>query len=249
MSRVFENFLKNVPLSVFNGRPHENVQDWLSEISEYFDLVNATSVQRAQGAKVLLRENARAWVRQLPPCPEGTDAWEYFKLNLKARFENPNSKFFARSKLYSLKQTGSVTKYIAEFEKGRAILEDLSEPEAIQLFLNGLKPKIQEHFAGNPSLRTDLYSIMQIAESLDDVLFKNKQPHGGFVTRQTQQQVFPQPMELDAMVQRSNAARGPNQKQKQQDMANRTCFYCHQPNHQVRNCPSKQKDAGKAASQ
>jgi hypothetical protein len=116
MSRVFENFLKNVPLSVFHGRPHENVQDWLSEISEYFDLVNATSAQRAQGAKVLLRENARAWVRQLAPCPEGVDPWEYFKLGLKTRFENPNSKFFARSKLYSLKQTGSVTKYIAEFD-------------------------------------------------------------------------------------------------------------------------------------
>jgi putative hemolysin len=90
---------------------------------------------------------------------------------------------------------------------------------------------------------------MQIAESLDNVLFKNKQSRGGFALPQNQQQAFPQPMELDAMVQRNNAARGPNQKQKQQDMANRTCFYCHQPNHQVRQCPNKQKDAGKAASQ
>src|SRR3546814_6883210 len=60
--------------------------------------------------------------------------------------------------------------YIAEFEKCRALLEDLSEPEAIQLFLNGLKPKLQEHFAGNPSLRTrseehtsELQSLMRIS--------------------------------------------------------------------------------------
>jgi hypothetical protein len=97
-----------------------------------------------------------------------------------------------------------VTKDIAEFEKGRALLEDLSEPEAIQLFLNGLKPKIQEHFAGNPSLRTNLYSIMQIAESLDNVLFKNKQSHGGFAMPRSQQQAFPQPMELDAIVTNNN---------------------------------------------
>ena len=54
MSRVFDNFLKNVPLSVFRGRQNENAQDWLSEISEYFDLVHATSQQRTQGAKLLL---------------------------------------------------------------------------------------------------------------------------------------------------------------------------------------------------
>ena len=247
MSRVFENFLKNVPLSVFHGRPHESVQDWLSEISEYFDLVNATSTQRAQGAKLLLRDNARAWVRQLRPNNEHEDPWEHFKYHIKARFENPNSKFFARSKLYTLKQTGSVTRYIAEFEKCRALLDDLAEPEAIQCFLNGLKPKLQEHFAGNPLLRTNLYNIMQIAESLDNVLFKHSQTFGGYPIRQPPQETFPQPMDLDAMTTRSNPKKP---SQKQQDLTNRTCFYCHKPNHQIKNCPERSKNpSGKASSQ
>jgi len=251
MSRVFDNFLKNVPLSVFRGRQNENAQDWLSEISEYFDLVNATPQQRTQGAKLLLRDNARAWIRHLSAPMGHDDPWEHFKHHFKARFENPNAKFFARSKLYSLKQTGSVTKYIAEFEKSRAVLEDLTEPEAMQLFLNGLKPKLQEHFAGNPSLRTNLYNIMQIAESLDNILFKYKQTRTGFVMHQTQPAPtsYPQPMELDVMNQQPNTNKRFVNKQKQQDMTNRTCFYCHQPNHQVRQCPNKQKDAVKASSQ
>jgi hypothetical protein len=74
----------------------------VSEISEYFDLVNATPQQQTQIAKLLLRDNARAWVRRLSPPMEHDNPWEYFKYHLNARFKNPNAKFFAQSKLFSL---------------------------------------------------------------------------------------------------------------------------------------------------
>ncbi|KAF9346073.1 hypothetical protein BGX26_002444 [Mortierella sp. AD094] len=133
--RVFDDFLKNIPLSTFCGRPDEVVQDRLSEIDEYFDLVNMTPAQR------------------LSPIP---------------------SKCFARSKIYELKQRSSVTKYISEFENLRLRIDDLGEAEAMQAFLNGSRPKLQENFAGNPSLRVNLAMIMQIAESLDSIHHRNQ---------------------------------------------------------------------------
>lgn len=251
MSRVFDNFLKNVSVTLFHGRPNESIQDWLSEVNEYFDVVNATPAQRAQGARLLLRDNARRWVRNLPQCPEGTDVWKHFQDNIRSRFQSPNAKFFARSKLYELKQRGPVTKYIAAFEDLSSKIDDLSEPEAMQAFLNGLKPKLQEHFAGNPSLRQNLQMIMQIAESLDSVHHHNYvQLHAPRHTPQAMQGTFPQPMEVDAITAQDRYKKTANTNQKQIDLANRACFYCHQPNHQARQCPNRTRNqSGKALSQ
>ncbi|KAG0197220.1 hypothetical protein BGX33_000840, partial [Mortierella sp. NVP41] len=65
----------------------------------------------------------------------------------------------------------------------------------------GLKPKIREHFAGNPNLRTDLSTMMNIAECLDNEQFHNAtefQP--STVKPHLHSESFPQPMDLDAMI-------------------------------------------------
>jgi hypothetical protein len=251
MSKILDSFLKHVSLPSFHGNTTENVNDWLSEVNEYFDVLNTQSNQRVQVARLLLRDNARRWVRTLPACSPTVDIWEYFQSSIKSRFQSPNMKFHARTKLYELKQRGSVTKYIATFEDLRSKIDDLGEPEAIQTFLNGLKPKLQEHFAGNPSLRQNLQTIMQIAESLDNIQYHNRAhfPQPRFVPTTTQES-FPQPMELDAINAQDHHKKPATVKQKQIDLANRTCFYCHQPNHQARQCPNRSKNQpGKDKSQ
>lgn len=251
MSRIIDAFLKNVPLSTFRGKPSESAQDWLSEIDEYFDFVNATPAQRVQGARLLLRDNARRWLKNFTPGEDPTTNWNLFKQALLARFDSPNSKYFARSKLYELKQRGSVTKYISEFEDLRSKIDDLGQAEAIQAFLNGLKPKLQEHFAGNPLLRTDLSMIMQIAESLDNVQHRHHVPILQMPqTQRTPVYKDPNAMEIDAISRQKPVGKNINaMSQKQIDMTNRTCFYCHQPNHQARQCPNKAKSqSGKAQS-
>ncbi|KAF9347920.1 hypothetical protein BGX26_000642 [Mortierella sp. AD094] len=116
---------------------------------------------------------------------------------------SPNAKYFARSKLYELKQRSSVTKYISEFENLHSRIDELGEAKVIQAFFNGLKPKLQVHFARNPSLHVNLAMIMQIAESLDNV------HHQDQVIFQSPQQFQysnpddgPQPMDINAVAKR-----------------------------------------------
>ncbi|KAF9080459.1 hypothetical protein BGX29_005305 [Mortierella sp. GBA35] len=179
---------------------------------------------------------------QLPPVPAGADPWDHFATQLRNRFESQNNAMFTRQKLYSLKQTGSVTKYISQFEDLKLRLDDFGEAEALNCFLMGLKPKLQEHFAGNPTLRTNLFTVQQIAESLD-----NKQHSFRFNQYQPRQESFPQPMDLDAMEKTSQPPTVDRQKQKQSDLKNRACFKCHVPGHQIRDCP-KNSNSGKATS-
>lgn len=72
------------------------------------------------------------------------------------------------------KQRGSVAKYIADFQDLITQIVDISGPEALQAFLHGLKPSIKNHFSGNPTLRSGLSTVMQIAESLDGAQYKNR---------------------------------------------------------------------------
>lgn len=252
-TRFFDTVLKSVPLSTFSGTNGENVHDWLRRLELYFTALNATSNQRVVATELLLRDNASRWANNRPDTPEGVDVWIHFKECLISRFESPNAKFFARSRLYNLKQTGSVSSYIAEFDDLRSILTDFGEADAIQVFLNGLNPRLQEHFAGNPTLRTNLNTVMQIAESLDSVHRRDQAVfHTPRVTTPTQERTT-EPMELDAFHQtRQWKPRRPDwyYDQKKEDLKNRTCFRCHSPQHQYRSCPQNPRNkSGKAPSQ
>jgi hypothetical protein len=248
-TKVFENnFFKNIPLSTFKGHPKENVQDWLSEVDEYLNAVNATSNQKVTAARLLMRENARRWLKLCPATPAAIDPWEHFKSCVLARFQSANHKFFARSKLYELKQRGSVTKYIATFQDICSQIDDISEPEALQAFLMGLKPSIQVHFAGNPALRQDLSTAMHTAESLDNVQYQNRNrlvqwspPAPENYSQYDQPESLPQPMDLDSAVHSSPAYDLGQEKQKQLDLKNRACFKCHAVGHQIRGCPKNSK--------
>jgi hypothetical protein len=232
-------FLKNVKPSTFTGNPTEDVEDWLNELDELFDLLNIQDGNRARLARTMLRGNARRWLLNQPTPDELEQPWDDFGEAIKRRFKSPNAKLFARAKLYQLKQKSSVTKYIELFENLRARIDDLSDAEAIQVFIQGLKPKLQEHFAGNPDLRSDMAKIMQVSENLDAVY--NNSRYASFHQTGNQprpsptRETFPQPMDLSALP--AQPTRQHRNSYTPQDNRPQTCFVCNQAGHRARYCP------------
>jgi len=235
-SPAFQAFLRTCAPSKFSAKPNEDVHDWLLKVDRYFELMNLTSANRVLAGKLLLDGLPAKWAVHVPNAPKGQDPWEHFCNLLLQRFQGRNNKLFARQKLYNLKQDKSVTKYNYQFETLRAVLDDIGEAEATHCYFMGLKPKIREHFAGNPALRSDLPSMMAIAESLDNEQFHNSTNFQSSSFRaRSRPESFPQPMELDAMSGQND------EKQRKLDLKNRTCFLCHFTGHQIRNCPKNPK--------
>ncbi|KAF9110845.1 hypothetical protein BGW39_004556, partial [Mortierella sp. 14UC] len=232
----------------FAAKPGENANEWLIKVDRYFGQLKLEPQDRAECVLMLLDGLAEKWANNLPKVPKNTDPWQYFGNQFLQRFQGRNTAFFARQKLHQLKQFNSVTRYNLQFDTLRSELNDLGEAEAIHYYYMGLKPKIREHFAGNPNLRINLATMMQIAESLDNEQFHNTFQFKTSYSKSGQNsESFPQPMELDSISHSGRSRNLEQEKQKQLDLKNRSCFKCHSAGHQIRNCP-KNTNSGKATS-
>lgn len=173
-SSALQSFLKDNKPEHFAAKPGENAKDWLTKVDRYFGLLKLTPQDRAEGVHMLLDGIAEKWANNLPKAPEDVDPWQYFGKQFLQRFQNQNTAFFARQKLHQLKQFNSIIKYNSQFDTLRSDLDDLGEAEAIHYYIRGLKPMLREHFKENPTLCTDVATVIQIAESLED--FYNQFP-------------------------------------------------------------------------
>ena len=97
---VLDTFLKNIQsCSKFHGRPNEDVCLWIDEIEEIFAILGTPSARRVQGARHLLRDNARLWVKDYTSPTGEDDVWAHFKASLTGCFDSPNKKYFAHTQL------------------------------------------------------------------------------------------------------------------------------------------------------
>lgn len=242
MARIPDAVLKAIKPELFHGRESEDVDRWLKQLDDYFQVANVSDASaRTCAARLLLRDVAADWAQlNLPLLLDESLLWETFKAKLSGRFENVNAAEIAREKIYDLKQKTDVSRYIREFEKLHTQARNLTDAEAMTCFLRGLKPQIRLHFAGNPTLATTLSNVQHIAESYDRVQFRFRNVLPTTFHKPAYDPMAPGPMDLDAMqMQGSNSRFLSSVQQKQKDLQLRTCFYCHKPGHQAKSCPEK----------
>ncbi|KAI9206553.1 uncharacterized protein BJ171DRAFT_597231 [Polychytrium aggregatum] len=258
-----EAFLKTFRAPVFTGKSRSSsVEDWLQQLEDYLDAAQVAPTHHIVAAKLCLKDQAYRWYRRQGFDEQSEGVFDDFKDRLRRRFGSPNAELIARDKLYSLVQRGSVTRYIEEFEDLSSQIEELGSADAMYLFQKGLKPKIREYIASNPDARKSLDVMMDVAENLDNVQYHGRQFYpqlaGGHRSHHVPARPprpapparpMPEPMDVDVNAMEARgpprsrfqqaATVSPKDRQKQEDLRHGSCFFCHRPGHQAKECPMK----------
>lgn len=162
--------------------------------------------------------------------------WADMKQLLTQHFQIFNHDTDVRDRYQALRQTGSVSAYIAKFRGIVVELREESETGKLYQFLRGLKPEIQK-FTRTQKPRT-VSQAMDIADEADRVA-QHTQRTAGF-PRHPQRIITgngAQPMQLGVVA--------PSPAEVQRLRERNACFYCRKQGHQARNCLKKKADLAK----
>ena len=231
------------------------VDNFIFDCEQYFEGMEVPDPPKQIFFAVSLLEGvAKAWWRFYKDQVKNRlvaniDTWEGFAGHLRARFGPVNATQSARTKLDSLKQTGSVRSYISVFQNLIMQIPGVSMEEALHRFTQGLQFRIKKEVA----LREPqtLEEAMRLAERYDALLYAT-QPFG----RKTHSRATtnlgpsrppiwgnpplssegPSPMEVDAIQRR---ALTPEEKEHLRQIGG--CFYCRKPGHIISSCPLRGK--------
>ncbi|XP_010507453.1 PREDICTED: uncharacterized protein LOC104784079 [Camelina sativa] len=134
-----EELLKNSEIPVFSGG---NIYSWLALSEQYFCIGGFSEAEKLDLVSVHLTGDALGWFNwEVNRAP--FDSWFQFKDRLLLRFGNLRVKGPSQS-LFCIKQTASVADYVRQFEDLSAQVRGLDDHKLEGIFLNGLKPEMQE---------------------------------------------------------------------------------------------------------
>ena len=124
---------------------------WFFHMEMFFEYAHISGAERVSQATMLLRDAAEAWWRSHVVETTGADGtdqsdrittWEQLKDGLGSAFTPVSEKEVARSRLYDLRQTGSVQIYTQTFRELCFAIDDLSVAEKKTLYYRGLRAHI-----------------------------------------------------------------------------------------------------------
>ena len=149
---------------------------WFFHMEMFFQYAHISDGDKVGQATMLLRDAAEAWWRSHVVETTGADGtaqsdrittWEQLKDGLGSAFTPVSEKEVARSRLYDLRQIGSVQTYTQTFRELCFSIDDLSVAEKRTLYFRGLKA----HILKDVRLRfpKTLEEAIVIAESVDVV--------------------------------------------------------------------------------
>ena len=134
--------LREVPM--FEGRPQDDVVEWLQEYRDVADFNNWTVGQRFRHVKWALKGYAKNWYRMLQPEPDTFDA---FSIAIRAAFKHPAYDSGIAAELNSRRQGVDESPVLYCYEKlnlCRKVDPEMTEGVKLQHLISGMKPAMVE---------------------------------------------------------------------------------------------------------
>jgi hypothetical protein len=130
-------------LREYDGASGAKLDEWLDELGAAVDLFHLNDLEAVDFATSRLRGPARQWWNALGAGRASIDGAAALARGLRARFQPVTTERMAREQLRALRQGGrGINDYIAEFQRLRGMLPDMSEADALFAFESGANPAI-----------------------------------------------------------------------------------------------------------
>jgi hypothetical protein len=133
-------------------------------MEQFFDLYNVPHTQKVQIASLYLEPNQFVWYRRL--CShKSLITWTLFMEEIIAHYEDTRSNTFF-IQLINLKQKGSVTEHIENFQRLNIKVTDILGDHLIDVFIGSLKDNIQhEVHLWEPKSLENAFKVARNVES------------------------------------------------------------------------------------
>jgi hypothetical protein len=132
------NHVPKIDMRKFDGK---DPITWILQMEQFFDLHNVPHTQKVRIASLYLEPNQFVWYRWL--CSrKSLVTWTIFTEEMIAHYEDTRSNTFF-SQLINLKQKGSVTEHIENFQRLNIKVTDIPDEHLIDVFIGTLKDNIQ----------------------------------------------------------------------------------------------------------
>ena len=163
-----------VPEEKYSGSPNK-IESWLFNLEEYFYNDKVKKSLQVPIASSKLVGDATLWWCMLRKTGQAPNSWSKFKKAIRERFLPLNVYKANRSRLETLRQTGSVTSYNSIFQAVIVECSDVSEAEALSRYIYGLKSQTKQYVElQEPRL---LRKAMKLAENYDNASYGSHSSH------------------------------------------------------------------------
>jgi hypothetical protein len=164
--------VKPMQPSLFTGGMHGNAEQWLQEMERFFLASNMAGEQsHVLYASTYLKDAASTWFNSLWPEDQRAQhiqqcSWDDFKEKFRARYRPLAPARMARTALRTLIQKNKVAGYTDAFLKQVQLIPDMSMPDQVDAYINGLHTDIAEEVdRGDPDTLAKAMDLAQRAEA------------------------------------------------------------------------------------
>ena len=155
------NHVPKIDMRKFDGK---DPITWILQMEQFFDLHNVPHTQKVQIASLYLEPNQFVWYRWVF-SRKSLITWTIFMEEMIVHYEDTRSNTFF-SQLINLKQKGSVTKHIENFQRLNIKVINIPDEHLIDVFIGTLKDHIQhEVHLWEPKSLENAFKVARNVES------------------------------------------------------------------------------------